>query len=355
MKVLFYIEHFRGIGGGENTAISLCRELRKRGYEIYVIAKDGDEMEGIKLIKKFSRINETVKEISPDITFDWGLFERADISRLGGGIHKIFLEYDLLSRPFFLRPLLRWIYLNSRKHKEKIRHQEYVLKKEDTIYIAPSNFVKEHAIKYIPEERIRVIYNAVNLKRFSPANDEERVSERKKWNIGDKEILFLFVAHNLRLKNIGLLRKVFDKLYKRHKNIRLMVVGKRRPRFKSPYLIYAGEIADMPKIYKMADVLVHPSYFDTFGSVILEAMASGIPVISSKYTGASEILEDSGISLPVLGNNIEKMWEDKIEKMLDKKLREMMGKRAREISERYDLKTYTDKIEEIFQECSHLS
>ena len=352
MRVLFYIEHFRRIGGGENAAISLCKELKRRGYEIYVISRDGDEIEGIRLIKGFSKIREIAEKINPDISFDWGLFERADISRLGGGIHEVFLEYDLLSRPPILRPIIRWIYLNSKKHREKIKRQEYVLEKEDTIYIAPSNFIKEHALRYVPEERIRVIYNAVDLKRFSPAKREERISERRRWNIGDKEIVFLFVAHNLRLKNIGLLKKVFDKLYKRYKVIKLVVVGKRRPSFKRPYLIYTGEIADMPGIYRMADVLVHPSYFDTFGSVILEAMASGIPVISSKYTGSSEILEDSGIVLPV-GDNVEKMWEDAIEKMMDEDIRKKMGERTRSISERYDLKSYTDKIEEIFQECSH--
>ncbi len=350
MRILFFVEHFRSIGGAENLAVSVCKELSKRGHEIHVICKDGEEIDSIKTYKRFSNIKEIVKEIKPDLTFDWGLFEKAHLSRLGGSIHKIFLEYSLFSYPLVLRPF-KWISYKLGKHRKKIKHQEYVLSSKNTIYIAPSNFVKEHCLRYgLPENRIRVIYNGVDLNRFFPPSNEQRVMERKKWDIGINEVVFLFIAHNLKLKNIALLKKVFDKLYKKHPFVKLLVTGKRRPRFNAPYLIYTGAIQDMHKIYWVADVLVHPSYFDTFGSVVLEAMASGIPAVVSSWAGASEIVEDSGIVLPVVGKNVPVLWMQGLEKMLDKALREKMGDNARKISQKYEFISYVNKIEALFKE-----
>ena len=351
MKILFFIEHFENRGGAEKLAVSLCKQLYKRGYEIHVVCKDGEENNFAKLHKKFPYIRDAVKEIRPDITFDWGLFERADISRLGGGIHEIFLKYSLISYPLYLRPI-KWIYYKMWKHQKKIRHQRYVLQAENTIYIAPSYFVKTQALQYgIEKERVRVIYNGIDIEEFSPADHNYKLAQREKWGIKEDEVVFLFVAHNLRLKNISLLKRVFAQLSEKYPNIRLIVVGRKMPDLRGIPAIYTGVIKDMPEIYKIADVLVHPSYFDTFGTVVLEAMASGIPVIVSNLAGSSEIVEDGGVVLPVIGEDVEKLWKEALEEMLEKEIRLSMGLKARNIAQKYSILSYTDKIEELIKEA----
>jgi len=349
MKILFYIEYFKNMGGAENYAISLCKELKKRGHDIHVVCRDGNDIASIKIHRNFNNIKEVWKKVIPDVTFDWGLFERADISRLGGGIHKKFILYGLYTYPHYIRPI-KWLLYRIGKHRKKIKQQAYVLSSQSTLYIAPSNFIKKHAVDYgIPENRIVVLYNGVDLVKFCPKNKRFKIDQRRKWGIGEDEVVFLFVSHNLRLKNIRLLKKVFDKLFPKYSMIRLMVVGKRRPNFTAPYLIYTGAIDDMREIYAIGDVLVHPSYFDTFGSVVIEAMASGIPVIVSKFTGASEIVENGGFVLPVVENNVEEIWANTVEKMLNKRFRLELGRTAREIAEKYDFSLYVDKIEEIIR------
>jgi len=349
LKLLFYIEHFRNIGGAENLAISVCKELKKRGYRISVVSKDGEDLEGIRIYRNFSEIKEIIKKERPDVTFDWGLFERADISRLGGSIHRIFLRYSLYSYPILLRPV-KWLYYRlSKKHQEKIRHQEYVLSKTDTLFICPSHFVKKHALEYgIPERNLRVIYNGVDLERFFPCEEKRKNSEKERWGLKDKTV-FVFVAHNLRLKNIGLLKAVFDDLYRKYPEIRLLVVGKRKPSFRRPYLMWTGFMKDIRKVYTVADVLLHPSYFDTFGSVVIEAMASGIPVLVSEFCGASEIVEDGGKVLPVVGRGVKDVWKDEIERIMDKDERRIISENARRIAKKYDLISYVDKIEGLFK------
>lgn len=348
MRILFYIEHFKEIGGAENYAILLCKELMERGHEIHVVCKDGDESKGIRLYKEFYNIKDVLKRVRPDISFDWGLFERANISRLGGGIHKIFINHALYSYPWYIRPIKRLLYKTGR-HKKKMSHQEYVLNSASTFYIAPSRLIKRHAIKYgIPENRVTVLHNGINLNRFTLEDGGAlRNKMRESWKIKKEEVVFLFIAHNLRLKNLALLKRVFEKLYKNYPEIRLIVVGKKRPNFKAPYLTYVGPIQDMRRIYAAGDVLLHPSYFDTFGSVVIEAMASCLPVIVSRFTGASEIVEDGGAVLPVIGNRVEELWTDSIKLMLDKELRLDKGYKARLVAEKHDFSSYMDKIEEI--------
>ncbi len=349
MRILFYIEHFKKIGGAENYAVSLCKELSHRGYELHIVCKDGDELDGIKLYGNFHDIKGILRKVKHDISFDWGLFERADISRLGGGIHRFFIDYALYSFPPYLRPI-KWILYRLGKHKKKIRHQKYVLDSPFSLYIAPSLFIKRHAIEYgISDNRITVLYNGVDLKRFMPEDKSSRDKIRKKWGIKERDVVFLFVSHNLRLKNLRLLKKVFDELHKDFPMIKLMVVGKRKPGFRAPYLVYTGPVQDMPEIYALGDVLVHPSYFDTFGSVVIEAMASGLPVIVSRFAGASEIVEDGGIVLPVVGSEAMQLWRGSIKEMLDKELRADMGYKARLIAERYDFSSYVDRIEALIR------
>lgn len=350
MKILFFVEHFKNIGGAENLVISVCKELSKRGHEVHVICKDSEPTGSIEVHRGFSEIKETIDKTKPDVTFDWGLFERADLSRLGGSIHEIFLRYSLFSYPLVFRPF-KWLSYRIGKHREKIRHQRYVLSSRNTIYIAPSNFVKEHCLRYgLLEHKIRVIYNGVDLNRFSPPSRKNRLLEREKWGIRRDEVVFLFIAHNLRLKNIALLKRVFDMLYKKYPFVKLLVVGKRRPHFNAPYLIYTGTTREIWKIYWAADVLVHPSYFDTFGSVVLEAMACGIPAVVSAWTGASEIVEGSGFVLPVVGKNVPALWEHSLEKMLDKSIRKQLGINAEKTSRNYGIISYVNKIEALLEE-----
>ena len=118
MIILFYIEHFKEIGGAENYAVSLCRELSNRGHKLHIVCKDGDRLDGIKIYNEFHNIKGILKRVKHDISLDWGLFERADISRLGGGIHKFFIDYALYSYPIYLRPI-KWILYRIGRHKKR--------------------------------------------------------------------------------------------------------------------------------------------------------------------------------------------------------------------------------------------
>ncbi len=124
----------------------------------------------------------------------------------------------------------------------------------------------------------------------------------------------LYVGRISKDKNIDFLIEFFEKLQKRIKDVKLEIVGD-GPYFKSLYkkvkrnkdIILKGKIdyKDLPEIYNSADLLVFPSVTDTFGMVVLEAQACGVPAIVSNIGGPQEIVKDgeTGFVAPVNNDN----------------------------------------------------
>ena len=162
-------------------------------------------------------------------------------------------------------------------------------------------------------------------------------------------MLFLFVADNLKLKNLDLLRAVFAASYPRFPGIRLVVVGKRAPPFAAPYLLHTGSAREVERCYAAGDALLHPTYYDTFGSVVLEAMSCGLPVVVSQCAGAGELVEEgvSGYRLAVTGDRrgVVAAWCQALERLLDPVRRRDLGRAGRLTAGRHTFSAHLDAWE----------
>ena len=204
----------------------------------------------------------------------------------------------------------------------------------------------------VPEADVKVLYNGVDTVRFTPPQDEDMRTEiREQWRVGADEIAFLFVAHNLRLKNMKLLHRVFEALSEKNPHLKLVVAGKRAPGFTAPYLVYIGQSDHIEKCYAGADCLLHPSFYDSFANVVLEAMSCSLPVIVSSDTGANELIESgkNGMILPVApGRDSRKQWRDAVDEMAaNPEARQILGRNARKTAEAHEHKKYVDEFEQI--------
>jgi len=169
--------------------------------------------------------------------------------------------------------------------------------------IAISGMVKEDILsRYkIPAGRVAVIYTGINTRRFSPDNRRFREQVRKGWGVSADEYVVLFSAHNFRLKGLRYLLKAVALLKERETGVKLVVLGRGKA---GPYrrlaarlgckneVIFAGEMKAPEKCYPAADILVHPTFSDACSRVVLEALASGLPVITTKYNGAGGIISE---------------------------------------------------------------
>lgn len=356
MRILISMPIFEmARGGAEDFGFRLCTRLSGLGHEVHVITDRGVDVPGIKVRRPISALQDVLKELRPDLHMDWGLNHPADLHRLGGGAHRSFLAHSLNAYGLGLRWYKRLRNL-SPKNRRIIRRQEELLRRPGAKFIVNSRFAQGQVITAGANPMaVTVLHNGVDTAAFRPApGDKKAVELRSIWGIGPDGCAALFVAHNLLLKNFSLMRQVFDRLKRTVPGLRLVVVGKRSPAGMPGNALYAGEIKDMPSCYRAADILVHPTFFDSCANVVLEAMSSGLPVAVSDVCGANELVEEglSGFVMPVTGNSgsILDEWCGKIGFLAgSREARVEMGERARQAMLKNDLGLYVDRLEGILK------
>ena len=200
----------------------------------------------------------------------------------------------------------------------------------------------------VPDERLHLVYNGVDLERFSPsACDDCRADARAAYGLAPDETCFLIVAHNFRLKGVRELVEAAARLHLgRRDPWRLIVIGKENPK---PYLeraarlgcadrfLFPGAAADVVPAYAAADVYVQPTWYDPCSLVVLEALACGRPVITTRFNGAAELMEDGreGFLLDA-PDQIDRLAEA-MKRLLDPALRARLGAAARLAVEPYSI------------------
>jgi UDP-glucose:(heptosyl)LPS alpha-1,3-glucosyltransferase len=146
--------------------------------------------------------------------------------------------------------------------------------------------------------RVTLIYNGVDLERFHPDNrDRHRRRTREVLRIPDDAWTVLFVGSGFKRKGLGPLLEAFSRLA--DAGSRLVVTGKGDvPSYQSlaarlglgERVIWTGPRAEVECLYAAADAVALPALYEPFGNVHLEALASGLPVLSSARAGGSEIV-----------------------------------------------------------------
>lgn len=357
-RLLFFVEHFERLGtGAENYAVSLCSALADAGYEVHVTAEDGGDVPGVITHTDHKRIPAIIDEVAPDLTIDWGFHHAADIHRIGGGVHSECIKYSLDAYKGLDR---KWKELRNKqsKHRKLIVRETAMLQSPQAHFIANSKFVVDQAgAGGAAPNAVTLMYNGVDIDRFRPVTDPElRAAQRATWHLKEDDVVYLFVAHNIRLKNLELLCRVFETRTRSatgepsQQPAKLVVVGKNRPAYTSTFMEYAGAEDAMEVCYQAADALLHPSYFDAGANVVLEAMSCGLPVIVSDRCGTDELVnhEESGYVLPVVGDTIQDLWAERINALTDDKaLRQRLGTAGRKIAEQHTFVDYVNQFRKL--------
>jgi L-malate glycosyltransferase len=177
--------------------------------------------------------------------------------------------------------------------------------------IAVSEGLKEHISKYCDNDKIEVIGNVVNTDFFKPNCHQ---------NNYDGKFTFLTISYLRKIKKVDNLLYAFSKCLQVNKNIRLIIGGEGEER---ENLIQLAKVLKLEENVKFTgslnreevlrymqncDVFVLPSQYETFGVVLIEALACGKPVIATKTDGPNSIVnERNGYMVEV--DNIEKLFE----------------------------------------------
>jgi len=240
-----------------------------------------------------------------------------------------------------------------------VLYSERKLAEKSKKIITISNNEKRRLLRFydIPEEKIVVIPDGVNVEEFK-FNVNERRKIRSRLRIEDNEVVLMFAGHEFRKKGLEIIIKALPMI---KEGVKLLVIGGDNPVYYKKLaskigvlnkIVFLGLVPDIKEYYAASDIFVFPSLHEGFGLVITEAMSSGLPVITTKLTGASELITDeyNGILL----NEVDpEELARKINLLIeDEKLRKQIGKNARKTAEKYTWDETAKKTLEVYEEVA---
>ena len=289
-----------------------------------------------------------------DVVIGFGRLPRQDILRSGGGTHRGFLrrlgrDSGRIRRIWQCSSIYHRSLLAIEKRQFAAANSRHI--------IAVSEQVKRDIIFHygVPAQKITVLYNGIDTERFHPARrGEVRNQVRNRWKIPPDAQVVLFVGSGFRRKALDTLLALFES--PKLERVYLLVVGSdarlghyraRADAIAPGRVRFAGRQNDVENYYAAADVLALLSIQEAFGNVILEALASGLPVLASREVGASEIIHGPLAEGLVDSGSETRVLEEKLLLLLEKSRDPVTLSLARSLAEEHSWAKHFHKLEKL--------
>jgi UDP-glucose:(heptosyl)LPS alpha-1,3-glucosyltransferase len=375
MRIGLTIEHFDSRRGGvEHWTVQFVRRLAARGHDVAIVARsvaDADHVAGVAYHLVDANSSRTafadaaaqqLSSLRLDVTHDTGCGWYADVFQPHGGSRTASFEQNLRLMSPALRPVKRIAARLLPRYREFQQLLSRQYGDHRRLFVALSRMVASDLVEYhrVPAERIRIVYNGVDTNRFHPRHREtHRAATRAQIGVGDDETLLLILAHNFRLKGVATAIRSAGRLAREGLPVRLAVAGGGHI---GPYrrlaarcgvadrVHFLGAVADPVPLYSAADVYVQPTWYDPCSLVALEALAAGLPVVTSRFNGAGELIT-SGREGDLLDDpGDDAAWAERLSEYFDLPRRKLMQEAARRLAERHDLDHNCDEMIAAYQE-----
>lgn len=371
MKIAIIRQKYAPYGGAEKFSAQYIDRLAQLGYEIHIFAREWKtsghpnvHLHPISVKSKSStlRLLEFNQEIERELSnHSFNLIQSherttfQDIYRAGDGCHK---EWLAQRKKYY--PIKGWLSFLNPFHWAVLKIEREIFNPENYKRIVAISQMVKKDIQYhykLPDKDISVIHNGVALKRFHPSNRSQHYRYiRQKLDIPPNAISILTVGSGFERKGLKFLIKSLK--YLEAKDWRLIVIGKGNW---GKYRSYASwknrnklihippPVEDIEQYYAAADIFALPSLYEPFGNANLEALASGLPVVTSKNSGAAELLTHklNGMVVQNPGDRCEIAAH--LNYLNDKSIRESMGRQARRLAEEYSQEKNIEKMVRLYK------
>lgn len=223
--------------------------------------------------------------------------------------------------------------------------------------IAPTEEIKRELESYGVKRRIEVLPTGIEVEKFEkcPENVRERLG------LSGKRVL-LYVGRIAKEKNVDFLLKVYERVRSKLSDVVLLIVGdgperdevEEYAKDKKLEVVITGFVPhdEIAKYYKAGDVFVFASKTETQGLVVLEALASGVPVVALSQKGVKNVLKEREGAFLIEEESVE-AFATRIEELLNKnELHAEFSKRGVEyVRKNWSVDTFVEKLERIYYEA----
>jgi UDP-glucose:(heptosyl)LPS alpha-1,3-glucosyltransferase len=308
LSIVFVRRGYSPTGGAEAYLKRLARGVMEAGHDVQLVATNDwpagewpfgsiTHLHSKSAVEFASELERMRAQFRVDVLFSLERVWSCDVYRAGDGVHRAWLE----RRRKFELPLKRFVRSLSSKHQDLLRLEQSLFSSgNNKRVISGSQMVKDEIINFYgyPADKIDVVRNGVPLKKFR-FGPELREKSRAELNLKPDQIALLFAGSGWERK--GLLFAIEAAALCNDRKMWLLVAGRgnarlyktRRLRFwREEPVQFLGEVADMLRVYAAADIFILPTMYDPFSNACLEALACGLPVITTRSNGFSEIIED---------------------------------------------------------------
>ena len=393
-KVCFISPEYWPLSGGTGAYVYyLSNELMKNGYRIHVVTGSNQTQD----VKVNPQLDVSFLKI-PKIPIVKSFMLAASSSRKLQSIHaaaqvdvthaQLPLTPNFAVPPNFGKALVCTVHSTWKGEAEAIRGEPYsrlnaneqflvsfngflrffeegMLKRARKI-IAVSRFTKWELTNYykIPERKIRVIHNGVDVNKFKPAADKRRAKQELGFNPDDLAIVS--VGRLYARKGLFTLIESMPAVIKRYPTAKFIISGKGQSDEIHKLTAYAQHLGvknnivftgyypdkKLPKLYQAADVFAFSTFYEHHPFAVLEALSTGLPIVTTTVGGIPETIT-SGKNGFLVGTFKPKAFSEKILYLLDHPAFAMeMGAKARKtIVEQYDWRIVVKEAMKVYDEA----
>jgi UDP-glucose:(heptosyl)LPS alpha-1,3-glucosyltransferase len=333
LSIVFVRRGYSPSGGAEAYLKRLAHGVVEAGHDVQLVATndwpDSEWPFGLitrlrsKSPVEFATELEAMRvQFRSDVLFSLERVWSCDVYRAGDGVHRAWLD----RRRKFELPLKRFVRSLSSKHQDLLHLEQSLFSSGNTRrVIAGSQMVKDEIVNLYgyPADNIDIVRNGIPLSEFR-FDRELREKSRQELNLKPDQLALLFAGSGWSRK--GLLFAMEAVALCKNRKMRLLVAGRGKTRlyktrslrfWREKPVRFLGEVPDMLRVYAAADIFILPTIYDPFSNACLEALACGLPVITTRSNGFSETIEngvhgsivDYAADLPSLRDAI-RLWSD---------------------------------------------
>ena len=366
-RIAIIRQKFRFDGGGERIVSRKKSILENQGHEVTLITRKWQEDSESVICCNPPKLTRVLR----DSLFAKHALQTADrhgfdlvqsheripgcmVYRAGDGVHASWLQQR--SRA------MNWL---SRQSQVFSSYHRYVLKAEKELFEHPqlrtvicnSRMVQQEIAEQftISPSKLKLIYNGVDTKIFHPELKQHRNSLRKELDIPESSPVYLFVGSGFERKGVNRLLNGLKEVSGSY----AIIVGRDKSMIQTHRLSQDLGVADRVRFvgvqenvapyYGAADTFVLPTLYDPFPNSVMEAMASGLPVITSSKCGGAEFIQN-GENGFICDSLDQAALIDAMQQLGSRKQAEKMGLIARKTIEPYTLLAMNHQLTALYQD-----